>query len=128
MTVKFVDRHAWAHRLLTGENPPPTPPETELDGEEIARVEIEPDLPPAVVAAERAGLKLGLAIAAPLAGLAVLLAAIFFIDDPAIILLGAIAIFAAMILMGLPVWLAAVEDEIEEAEERDGIHHPPSIR
>ena len=88
-------------------------------------MEIEPDVPEVVVVAERAGFRVGLAIVAPLAALALLLAAVLV--GWKVVGLGALAFFAIMLFMGAPVWLAAVEDEIDEAEERIG-NRSDSIR
>ena len=81
--------------------------------------EIAPDIAREVVVAERAGLRLGIIILAPLAVLALVLATIFV--GPQVIGLGALAFFAMMIFMGLPVWLAATEDEIEDGQEKIGV-------
>ena len=69
VSVKVYDRHEWAHKLITGEPLPPRPvhehhemPDLNDFGDEPepSGMEIEPDVSPAVVAAERAGFKLGL--------------------------------------------------------------------
>ncbi len=73
--VKLRDRRAWAAaRVRAGQGPgAPNDDVAQLrDVEEIA-----PDLDREVVAAERAGFRMGVIIVAPLAALAVLLAAIF---------------------------------------------------
>jgi len=81
--------------------------------------EIAPDVTPEVVAAERAGFRMGVIIAAPLAALAVVLAAIFV--GWKVIGLGALAFFAIMLFMGAPVWLAAIEEEIDDDQEKIGV-------
>ena len=115
--VKLRDRRAWAaDRVRAGQG-------SEARIEDIEQVrdveEIAPDLDREVVAAERAGFRMGVIIVAPLAALAVLLAAIFV--GWQIIGLGALAFFAIMILMGAPVWLAAMEEEIDDEEEKIGV-------
>ncbi len=115
--VKLRHRRAWAiARARAGLSPAAGIEDASLerDVEEIA-----PDLDREVVAAERAGFRMGVIIVAPLAALAVLLAAIFV--GWQIIGLGALAFFAIMILMGAPVWLAAMEEEIDDEEEKIGV-------
>ncbi len=87
--------------------------ESALEGAEVS-----PDISRELVVAERAGVRTGLIILAPLAVLALVLAAVFV--GWRIVGLGALAFFAIMVFMGAPVWLAAVEDEIDEEEERIG--------
>ena len=82
-------------------------------------VEIAPDVDREIVIAERAGLKTVLIIAVPLVILAVVMAAVIF--GWKAIGLGALFLFAVMAFMGAPVWLAAVEDDIDDEEERVGI-------
>ncbi len=77
-----------------------------------------PDPPQTVIQAERAGFRTGLAIGVPLAALALLLAAVFV--GWQLIGLGSLLFFVIMLFMGAPIWLAAVEDEIDEAEEKIG--------
>ena len=118
VAFKIRDRRAWARARAADTGPGPS---TRLDpdvGEEDLE-EIAPDVSREIVAAERAGFRLGVIIVAPLAALAVLLAAVFV--GWKVIGLGALAMFAFMILFGAPVWLAAMEDEIEEAEEKIGV-------
>ena len=89
-------------------------------------LELAPDPPADSIVAERAEWRLGLAIALPLVVLAILLGG--FLVGWRIAALGALAFFGMMVLMGAPVWLAAVEDEIEDAAERADLPHPPSIK
>lgn len=98
----------------------------ELAPDEPEVVEVAADPPAESVVAERAQFRLALAVAAPLAALAFVLAAVFL--GLQVAGLGALAFFALMIFMGAPVWLAAVEDEVEDAEEREDLPHPPSSR
>src|SRR5262245_55999498 len=70
--------------------------------------EVAPDLPVDSIVAERAEWRLALAVAAPLILGALLLGG--FLLDWRVAGLGALAFFALMVLMGAPVWLAAVED------------------
>ncbi len=51
--------------------------------------------------------------------IAVIMAAVFV--GPKVIGLGALAFFAIMIFMGGPVWLAAMEEEIDDEEEKIGV-------
>ncbi len=114
VAIKLRDRRVWARTTAGSVAVPGAPAQDEPDTEEIA-----PDIAREIVAAERAGFRLGVIIVAPIAALAVVLAAIFV--GWKLIGLGALAIFALMILFGAPVWLAAVEDDIEEAAERTGV-------
>ena len=102
------------------------PPRVDLGPDDAEVMEVAQDPPADSIVAEGAEWRLGLAVAAPLAALAVLLGG--FLVGWRIAGLGALAFFGLMLLMGAPVWLAAVEDEIEEAEERADLPHPPSIR
>ena len=119
VALRLGERPPWPHRRVAAVRS-----EVGLDEPEV--LEVSPDLPADSIVAERAEWRLGLAVAAPLAALAVLLAG--FLVGWRIAGLGALAFFGMMLLMGAPVWLAAVEDQIEEAEERAELPHPPSIR
>ena len=124
LLLRLADHHERvreARAAVAAGLPPPPAEDPEPEG-----MEVEPDLSPLVITIERTGLRVVLTICIPLAVAALVLATIFVGWD--VVGLGALAIFAAMIFMGAPVWLAAVEDEIEEAQERVGIEHPPSIR
>ncbi len=112
--VKLRDRRAWAS-ARTGEDV-----QSQLVVDENVDIdEIAPDVAREIVAAERAGFKMGVIIVAPLAALAVLLAAVFV--GWKVIGLGALAFFGLMILMGAPVWVAALEEQIDDEEERIGV-------
>lgn len=116
--VKLWDRRAWRHTAQSGSPASPqrgAPPEEP----EEDQLEIAPEISKEVVVAERAGFRIGLAIGAPLAALALLLAAVFV--GWRVIGLGALAFFAIMLFMGAPIWLAAVEEEIDDAEEKIGV-------
>ena len=114
VAVRVRDRRAWARATAGGVEAAQTPrPESHEDQEEIA-----PDVPQEVIVAERASLRTGLIIVTPLGAMAVVLAAVFL--GWKAIGLGALFFFAIMIFMGAPIWLAAVEDEIDEEEEKIG--------
>ncbi len=115
--VRLVDRRAPGLRggpAAPGARRPAAHAESEEDD-----LDVTPEISQEVVVAERAGLRTGLLILAPLAVLAVVLAAVLV--GWRVVGLGALAFFAIMVFMGAPVWLAAVEDEIDEEEERIGI-------
>jgi hypothetical protein len=113
--VKLRNRHAWAVTHATQSSAAQI--DDDAPGPNVE--EIAPDLAREVVAAERAGFRMGVIIVAPLAALAVVLAAIFV--GWKIIGLGALFFFAIMIFMGAPVWLAAMEEEIDDEEEKIGV-------
>jgi hypothetical protein len=102
------------------------PPRVDLAPDDPEVFEVAADPPADSIVAERAEWRLGIAVVVPLVILAVLLGGYFV--GWRVVGVGALAFFALMLLMGAPVWLAAVEDEIEEAEERADLPHPPSIR
>ncbi len=112
--VKFRDRRAWAN-ARTGE----VDQAQRVVDENVDIEEIAPDVTREIVVAERAGFKMAVIIVAPLAVLAVLMAAVFV--GWKVIGLGALAFFGLMILMGAPVWVAAVEEQIDDEEERIGV-------
>ncbi len=112
--VKLRDRRAWASARTAEGDQPQRVVDENVDIEEIA-----PDVAREIVAAERAGFKMGVIIVAPLAALAVLLAAVFV--GWKVIGLGALAFFGLMIFMGAPVWVAALEEQIDDEEERIGV-------
>jgi hypothetical protein len=119
LALRASERRMWAH-LRTA------PPRTDLGPDDPEVFEVAQDPPADSIVAERAEWRLGLIVAAALAVPAVLLAG--FLVGWGIAGPGALAFFALMLLMGAPVWLAAAEDEIEEAEERADLPHPASIR
>ena len=120
VVVKMRQRRVWAQAMI-GANADPA--EREGLDEHVAAhhdlEEISPDLAEEVVAAERAGFRMGVFIVAPLVVVSVILAAVFV--GPKSIALGALAFFAIMIFMGGPVWLAAMEEEIDDEEEKIGV-------
>lgn len=115
--VKLRDRRAWAI-AQSGHDHLDKQPRDVVD-ENIDIEEIAPDVAREIVAAERAGFKMGIIIVAPLAALAVLMAAVFV--GWKVIGLGALAVFGLMIFMGAPVWIAALEEQIDDEEERIGV-------
>jgi len=120
VVVKLQQRRAWAQAMM-GPDADPTAragldDDVELDHD---LEEISPDVAVEVVAAERAGFRMGVFIVAPLVVMAIVLAAIFV--GPKVIGLGALAFFAIMIFMGGPVWLAAMEEEIDDDQEKLGV-------
>jgi hypothetical protein len=119
LALRASERRAWA-RLREA------PPRVDLAPGDPEVVEVAADPPADSIVAERAEWRLGLPVAAALAALALLLAG--FLVGWKVAGLGALAFFGMMVLMGAPVWLAAVEDEVEEAEERADLPHPPSIK
>ncbi len=120
VTVRIRQRRAWALAVMA-QGADPTAREG-LDGDvdpEHDLEEISPDVAVELVAAERAGFRMGVFIVAPLVVLAVVLAAVFV--GWQVIGLGALAFFAIMISMGGPVWLAAMEEEIDDDQEKIGV-------
>ena len=115
--VKLRDRRAWASARTAHDLS--DDPARQFDDENVDIEEIAPDVAREIVAAERAGFKTGIMIVAPLAALAVLLAAVFV--GWKAIGLGALAFFGLMLLMGAPVWVAALEEQIDDEEERIGV-------
>ena len=120
LALRFSEHPPWARAQAPAVAGDVVAPE----GVEVHEVAADP--PAESVVAERAEFRLAVAVAAPLVAGAVLLAG--FLVGWRVAGLGALAFFVMMLLMGAPVWLAAVEDEIEEAEERENLPHPPSIR
>lgn len=120
VVVKLQQRRAWAQAMM-GPDADPTARAglDDLVDLEHDLEEISPDVAREVVAAERAGFRMGVFIVAPLVVLAIVLAAVFV--GPKIIGLGALAFFAIMIFMGGPVWLAAMEEEIDDGQEKIGV-------
>lgn len=120
VVVRLQQRRAWAQAVMAqGADPnaregidDDVDPDHDLE-------EISPDIAVEVVAAERAGFRMGVFIVAPLVVLAVVLAAVFV--GWKVIGLGALAFFAIMIFMGGPVWLAAMEEEIDDDQEKIGV-------
>ena len=117
VVVKIRDRRAWAHARIAHDHLDDQ--SQQLVDENADIEEIAPDVAREVVAAERAGFKMGVIIVAPLAALALLLAAVFV--GWKVIGLGALAFFGLMLLMGAPVWVAAMEEQIDDEEERIGV-------
>lgn len=117
VAFKLTQRSAWV-RTMTGIAAPPDAPAETVDPEDDLE-EIAPEVAQEIVVAERAGFRMGLVIAAPLAGLALVLAAVFV--GWKALGLGALAFFAMLIFMGAPIWLAAIEDTIDADEEKIGV-------
>ncbi len=120
VVVRLRQRRAWAQAVMT-EGADPNAREgldQDVDPEHDLQ-EISPDIAREVIAAERAGFRMGVFIVAPLVVLAVVLAAVFV--GWQVIGLGALAFFALMIFMGGPVWLAAMEEEIDDEGEKIGV-------
>ncbi len=118
--VNLRHRRAWSQAGMR-QDADPTAREGLDDDVDLAHdlEEISPDIAQEVVAAERAGFRMGVFIVAPIVFVAVVLAAVFV--GWKIIGLGALAFFAIMIFMGGPVWLAAMEEEIDDDQEKIGV-------
>ncbi len=120
VTVRLRQRRAWAQAVMAqGADPTAREGLDDFVDPEHDLEEISPDVAEEVVAAERAGFRMGVFIVAPLVVLAVVLAAVFVGWN--VIGLGALAFFAIMIFMGGPVWLAAMEEEIDDDQEKIGV-------
>ncbi|MBT8207233.1 MAG: hypothetical protein HKN07_09535 [Acidimicrobiia bacterium] len=69
-----------------------------------------------VAAEERVGVKTALAIGIGLAAIAAVIAAAFL--DWKLVGVGALGIFAYLALLGLPFWVAAIEEEVETEHDQ----------
>ncbi len=120
VVVRLRQRRAWAQAVMAQGGDPSAREGIDDDVDPDHDLEeISPDIAREVVAAERAGFRMGVFIVAPLVVMAIVLAAIFV--GPKVIGLGALAFFAIMIFMGGPVWLAAMEEEIDDDQEKIGV-------